>query len=229
MTIAILTMIYNEEKSLKEWIKFHKEVHDIDRFMFYLDYPDDNSKGLLDSMMNKYNIEYLYTDFNQKNYRLERLNHQVVERQKRSFTNGMKYLKDKVDWVAVMDVDEFIVPNENRRLKAVLVDIESSLYIPSYFFKPPVDIDKNIRDWDFHRISDLERIRIGTATTGKSVIKTEKYNGEMVGPHYVECEAFYKNRVDSIDLKLHHFKSIASPHSSKASFEVFDDSILKFI
>lgn len=48
MILSVLTMIKNEAKRLPEWLYFHKNVHAVDRFLFYLDNPDDNSKEVLD-------------------------------------------------------------------------------------------------------------------------------------------------------------------------------------
>jgi hypothetical protein len=60
MKLSVLTMIKNEAKRLPEWLYFHKHVHDVDRFVFYLDNPEDNSQEVLESLKGKYNIEYFY-------------------------------------------------------------------------------------------------------------------------------------------------------------------------
>ena len=92
MILSVLTMIKNEAKRLNEWVYFHKTVHDVDLFLFYLDSPDDNSREVLDSLKSKYNIEYFYT--RKEHPFRNKPNEWAGGRQTDSFTSGSIYLKN---------------------------------------------------------------------------------------------------------------------------------------
>lgn len=222
MKLSVLTMIKNEAKRLPEWLYFHKTVHDVDIFLFYLDNPDDNSKDVLDSLKKEYNIEYFYT----RSVRRKR-NEFAGGRQTDSFTRGSIYLKNICDWIAIFDVDEFIVPNGSKNLKEVLPNlIEKRLYIGRWYFKPPFDINKSITQHCFYRWSDEERIIAKHTGSGKSVFKTSEYNNTSVNTHYGPYPDGFIPDIQTEDFKIHHFQSKLDHINRK--YEVFDDSILKF-
>jgi len=225
MIVSVLTMIKNEAKRIPEWLYFHKKVHDIDRFVFYLDSPSDNSRDILDSLKEQYNIEYFDTRMNNP-YRRKK-NEFAKGRQTDSFTLGSIYLKNISDWIAIFDVDEFVVPNEDKRLKDVLATLDKSrLYIHRWYFKPPFDLSKSMLDQCFYRWGDQERIKTGHRWSGKSIFKTSEYHNTEVNTHYGPYPKNCIEEAESTDFKIHHFQTQMTQANTK--FEVFDNSIIKY-
>jgi SAM-dependent methyltransferase len=234
MTIAVITQIRNEAKRLEEWVSFHSKFHKIDHFLFYLDNPEDNSKEVLDRLKEEYPIEYEYTevegDYSGNNCMI------ATDRQKKSFTKGFNKLKHFYDWVAIFDVDEWIVPNdlENYDLRSTLAEVkENILYLPMYNFVPPFDYDKSITEQNFYRWSTEERIANGHEGCGKSIIRGKIYleNDITVDIHLGPDSPDYRNRVDFNSknhvFRLHqwqnHFVHAGRP------YEVYDDSIKQML
>jgi len=233
MKLTIVTQIRNESKRLNEWIKYHSKIYNVDLFSFYLDQPEDNSKEILDELKNEYNIEYRYTnpfgEYNGNNCAV------ATERQRESFKDGYNRLKYEYDWIAIFDVDEWIVPVDlkNYNLKNYLNELkENMIYIPMYNFRPPFDYNKSIIEQDFHRWSTKERFENGHGTCGKSIIKGKIFLDRLVninvhtGPEGIEE---YHNNVDfkskNHKFRLHQFQNHMN-HSGKP-YEIYDDSIKK--
>ena len=232
MKIAVITQIRNESKRLKEWIEFHSFFHKIDHFLFYLDNPEDNSEEILNELKKTYSIDYKFT--NPIGEYIGNIAVTATERQKESFTNGFMSLRDKFDWIAIFDIDEWIVPNDidNYDLRKTLSEVtENILYLPAYNFVPPFNYDKSITEQNFYRWSCQERKDIGHFTCGKSLIRGKIYLDKIfdvdihLGPSLHEYR--YGRDFSSINHKfrLHHFQG-HSEHINK-KYEVFDDSIKK--
>lgn len=230
MILSILTVIKNDAKRLSEWVYFHKKVHDVDRFVFYTDFPEDNSIEVLDSLKKEYPIEHFPTrmdnPYKHANWGRGRDFTYFGGRHVDALTRGSVYLKDKSDWIAIFDVDEFVVPNQDKRLKDVLKDMTERLYIPCYVFKPPFDVNKSVVDQCFYRWSDEERKRNGSGGSGKSVFRTDRYLNTTVCSHYGPFPDNTIPEIDCVDLKLQHFQN-KMVHANK-HYDFFDDSIVKY-
>jgi len=234
MTLAVITQIRNESKRLKEWVEFHSSFHKIDHFLFYLDNPEDNSEEMLNELKKTYSIDYKFTnpigEYNGNNCTI------ATERQKESFKDGFIFLRDKFDWVAIFDVDEWIVPNniDDYDLKKTLSEVsENILYLPMYNFIPPFDYDKSITEQNFYRWSCQERIDNEHLSCGKSIIRGKIYLDRIfdVDVHIGPALDGYRNNVDfnstNHTFRLHQFQGHMG-HSNK-KYEIFDDSIKKII
>jgi hypothetical protein len=233
--LALLTMIRNESKRLKEWIEFHSKFYNFEKFVFYLDNTEDNSKELLDELKVHYNIEYFFTQRVGGYVSVSQDTHgsEMFPRQLNSFTEGFKYLNNDYDWIAIMDVDEFIVPNDilNFNLTDTLSKTEGNiLYLPMYCFVPPFNSDKSIIDQNFFRWTSEERETNGHIDSGKSIIR-----GKMDINLNFKCDVhagpdlsiYRDNFIISTDFKLHHFQSHINHINKK--YELFDDSIRRMI
>lgn len=172
MKVAIITQIRNEAKRLKEWVYFHNKYYDIDYFLFYLDYPEDNSEEVLIELKNTYNIDYKYT--NRVGEYIGNSCMVATDRQRESFKDGFNNLKKDFDWIAIFDVDEWIVPvniTECNLKKTLSETKENLIYLPMYNFTPPFDYDKSITNQNFYRWTTKERFENGHGTCGKSIIR----------------------------------------------------------
>jgi hypothetical protein len=230
MTLAIITQIRNEAKRLEEWVSFHTKFYDINHYLFYLDNPEDNSREVLDQLKEKYPIEYRYTEavgeYSGNNCMI------ATNRQRKSFSEGFNKLKHLYDWVAVFDVDEWIVPVdlESYNLKDTLTEVkENVLYLPMYNFVPPFDYEKSITEQNFYRWSTEERESNDHGSCGKSIIKGGIYlnDNSTVDIHLGPDNQDYRQGVDFTSknhtFRLHQFQS-HNTHKGKP-YEVYDDSI----
>lgn len=148
-------------------------------------------------------------------------------RQTDSFTRGSIYLKNISDWIAIFDVDEFVVPTGEKKLKDVLATLpQNRLYIGRWYFKPPFDCNKSMVEQCFYRWTDQERIRTGHGVSGKSIFKSTEYNNTPVNTHYGPYPENVIPEIETNDFKLHHFQG-QMIHADK-KYELFDDSIVKY-
>ncbi len=235
MKIALVTQIRNESKRLEEWIDFHYRFYDFDLFQFYLDNPEDDSKEVLEKLSTKYNINYKHTnpvgEYQGNNCRV------AVHRQLESFKDGFHSLKRDYDWIAIFDVDEWLVPVDitNFNLKEDLSNYEkNNLYIPMYNFVPPFNYEKSILDQNFLRWTDDERVRYKHDQCGKSFNRgkicldddncsVDVHFGPDKGEFRGDLDTFSKNH----KYRLHQFQfHMTHEHSN---YEEYDDSIKKMI
>jgi len=235
-TITVLTQIRNEGPRLKEWIEYHYNCYDIDLFYFYLDKPTDDSKKILKELSKKFPIKYKPTDGIGLYNGNDSMHPDATQRQLRSLKKGFNFLKYKFDWIAIIDVDEWIVPNnlQNYNLKQTLKSYNRNLFwLPSYFFKPPFDANKSIVSQNFYRCSSEERSKSKYADEGKSIVRGKIGLDEVykVDVHRGPEANLYNDEIDfwtdNADFRIHHFQS----HCSKSNLDygVFDNSIAKII
>lgn len=233
-------MIRNESKRLEEWISFHYKHYNIDYFLFYLDNPEDNSEETLLRLKNLYPIDYLYTNpigdhhvYNGNNFLVSG----ALERQIQSFTDGFHKLKYEFDWIAIFDVDEWIVPvdiHEFNLKKTLSQTKENILYLPMYNFEPPFDYDKSIVEQNLYRWSNEERNTNGHKTCGKSIIRGKiltdlQFNVDVhMGPYRVRE---YSTNVD-FESKCHTFRLYqwqSHLYHKDKKYEIYDDKIIHMV
>lgn len=234
MKLAIITQIRNESKRLREWIDYHYTFYNVDYFLFYLDNPTDDSELILKDLKNKYNIDYKFTEvighYQDNNCIL------AISRQTRSFTEGYNMLKHDYDWIAIFDVDEWIVPNdvEDFDIKKTLSQVKENIYyLPMYNFVPPFDYDKSIINQNFNRWSEQERYDTNHGDCGKSIIRGKIFLDKNfdVEVHFGPCSGEYRSGVNfkspNNHFVIHQFQSHMI--HSRGKYEVFDDRIKRLI
>lgn len=234
MTLAVITQIRNEAKRLEEWINFHSTFYNVDHYLFYLDNPEDNSREVLEKLKEKYSIDYKYTNpvgEYQGNSCMV-----ATDRQRESFKDGFHTLKHIYDWIAIFDVDEWIVPKdlENYNLKETLSNVEENiLYLPMYNFVPPFDYSKSITEQNFYRWSTEERVDSGHKDCGKSIIRGKILLDRDVdvhihwGPEEYQYRAGVAFDVENDSFRLHQFQGHMN-HGGR-NYEVYDDSIKQML
>lgn len=103
--VSILAIFKNEANYLKEWIEYHRIVG-VDHFYLY----NNNSEDCYLDVLEPYVKQGIVTlnDW-QKN-----------QAQMECYANGIENFRDETEWIAIIDIDEFIVINQNKNIAEFL-------------------------------------------------------------------------------------------------------------
>lgn len=107
MSLAICTMVKDEEPYLAEFLAFHA-LAGVSHFRVYDNGSTDSTLALLARLSTHYNIEVLPWTV------------AGIERQQSAFNDACRALAGRYDWVAAIDADEFLYDPQCRKLDRVL-------------------------------------------------------------------------------------------------------------
>lgn len=105
--LAIVAIMKNEAPYVKEWIDYHILVG-VKKFYIYDNESEDNLKEVLQSYIDNGIVEYTF--FPGK------------ERQMPAYNDCLQKHREDIEWLAVIDADEFIVPVQTDTLQQTLKD-----------------------------------------------------------------------------------------------------------
>ncbi len=108
--LAIVTCIKNEGEDLVEWLCFHRHVG-VSRFVIYDNLSTDATQRILSSVPFRDEIT------------VRRMAKESP--QKAAFADALKRYRNKLDWVAFIDGDEFIVPLGDAPLLQKLTELNA--------------------------------------------------------------------------------------------------------
>ena len=117
--LSICAIFKNEAPYLKEWIEYHRLVG-VEHFYLYNHESSDNFSEVLQPYVESGLVEIT-------NWFTIKLDHFWTEAQLRAYNNCVQKTKSETTWLAVVDIDEFIVPVKDPDLAAYLTkydDIE---------------------------------------------------------------------------------------------------------
>lgn len=100
-----IAAIYKNEPDLIEWIEYHKLVG-VERFYLYDNESNDNSKKLLKPYIDNGEVIYHYVKGRCKQLLV--------------YQNAIYHYKNEVNWLAFIDLDEYIVPVEKNNINEIL-------------------------------------------------------------------------------------------------------------
>lgn len=112
--LAIAAVAKNEGPYLREWIEYHKIVG-VERFYFYDNESDDNTKEILEPYITDGTVVYHFLP----NHPISR-QVPIVE----AYNDAIFKYRDRTRWMAIIDIDEFLVPVEKNSIPEFLVDYE---------------------------------------------------------------------------------------------------------
>lgn len=219
---TIVAQIRNEEKRLSDWIRYHSKI-DVTEFIIFCDNCNDNSENILNSMKEEFNIKIFQTEriggYVESNNPLEYKYAPLInERVQMSFTKGFNYLKSYINnhehWTFFIDVDEYVVPQTDLTLSEIVKLVPKDIYriyIASYDFKCPFDLNLPVYTQTYMRWSDYTRTN-GVSNghkgwyknRGKSMIRTIDCITDKVQNHVVDESPYYQN--DEL-LKINHYRN----------------------
>src|SRR5581483_718057 len=105
--VAICAIAKNESRYLGEWIAYHKLIG-VDDILVYNHESDDDTGSVLEGFAP---------------HGVSAVDWSVPPRQKPqwlAYENGLERLRDSADWIAFIDIDEFIVLPQHKNIKAFL-------------------------------------------------------------------------------------------------------------
>jgi vacuolar-type H+-ATPase subunit F/Vma7 len=107
--LSVLAVAKNEAPYIKEWLEFHK-LAGVEKFYIYDNESEDNLKEVLQPYIDKGEVEYTF--FPGKAVQMKAYDHAV------------KRFRNETRWLAVIDIDEFIVPVSAEGITGVIKQIE---------------------------------------------------------------------------------------------------------
>jgi hypothetical protein len=110
--LSITAIVKNEASYIREWIEYHRIVG-VEHFYIYDNESEDDLKNILQSYIDAEIVTYIYFPGRIK--------------QKAAYNNAIKYFKHETKWLAVIDIDEFIVPVKTEKIIEAINEIKSCL------------------------------------------------------------------------------------------------------
>lgn len=107
--LSVLCISKNEGSYLKEWIEYHKLVG-VERFYFYDNDSSDNTKEVLEPYIKAGNVIYHEISGNSQQFP--------------AYRDCIRKYARETRWLAIIDIDEFIVPIEKESISNFLKDYE---------------------------------------------------------------------------------------------------------
>jgi glycosyltransferase involved in cell wall biosynthesis len=112
--IGIVAIMKNEAPYIKEWIEYHI-YSGVEKFYLYDNESTDNTKEVLKEYIQKGIVEYIYYPGRGTKIQIN------------AYADAVRRCRNKIKWLAVIDIDEFIVPVSKQKIIDVINDIEENL------------------------------------------------------------------------------------------------------
>jgi len=107
--LSIVAILKNEGNYIAEWIEYHLLVG-VTKFFLYDNGSDDNIKEVLAPYIKEGIVEYKYYPGNAKQFS--------------AYKDVLKKAREETFWLAIIDIDEFIVPISKTTISEFLRDFE---------------------------------------------------------------------------------------------------------
>jgi Glycosyltransferase family 92 len=118
--LAIAAIFQNEARWLAEWIEYHL-LTGIQHFFLYNNLSIDNYQDVLRPYVESGEVDLIEWPYiSESTY---------DEAQCKAYSDALARVRNKVKWLAMIDVDEFLVPIQDDGLSSVLSRFESDLAI----------------------------------------------------------------------------------------------------
>ncbi|MCI0381510.1 MAG: glycosyltransferase family 92 protein [Chlamydiae bacterium] len=115
--VSICAIFRNEARFLKEWIEYHRIIG-VDHFYLYNNLSEDNYLDELNPYLQEGIVELFQWPYQGKNQKTWN------KIQCSAYTDLIKKKGKETTWLAIIDVDEFILPLEKKNLALFLKDYE---------------------------------------------------------------------------------------------------------
>lgn len=214
--VAICTIIKDEHQYLKEWINYHLSIG-INEIFLYEDY---NSKSH-ECITNNYKQVHLISFEQIEN----EITYNVNNKQIKVYDYFMKKMKNKIDWIAFIDVDEFIMFENGYDLQKLLNEYKYNngvfLFYKIYNANGIIDNPHSPLLTTYTKESNY--INYNQRGYFKSLINNKK-NNTFISPHEISCGRTTNNMDNP---KFPSFKKAWINHYFTRSWEEWCDRFLK--
>ncbi len=194
--VAICAIFKDEACFLKEWIEFHRLIG-VDHFYLYNNGSQDHYKQVLSPYIKKGVVELF--DWNRNFSNITEWN----SIQCSAYQDAIEKTRGKVKWLALIDLDEFIVPLQPPHLPQLLEKYENysglginwQCYGTSHVQQIPPD-----------KLM-IEALQYKAAThhkrnlTAKSIIRPE-FTSHCINPHWVFFKQGFQVNADAVRYEL---------------------------
>jgi hypothetical protein len=115
--LSVCAMFKNEGPYLEEWIEYYL-LQGVEKFYLYDNESSDNARQILDPYIKEGLVEYTFWPHrgDPKDY--------ILKDQKRAYNECIKEVAGKTYWLAIVDIDEFIVPVDTPNLISYLHEFD---------------------------------------------------------------------------------------------------------
>jgi glycosyltransferase involved in cell wall biosynthesis len=113
--LAVAAIMKNEGPYLKEWIEYHR-MAGVEKFYLYDNESSDNTKEILEPYIQENVVDYVY------------FHGAGVSNQVSAYIDVVRRVRNSVKWLAIIDIDEFIVPVEKAKIIDVVNDLQAALW-----------------------------------------------------------------------------------------------------
>jgi len=110
--LSIAAIVKNEGPYIREWLEYHRIVG-VEHFYLYDNESTDNLKDILQPYIEKGIVTYTWFP--------------GILKQKAANNDAIKRFKFETKWMAIIDIDEFIVPVHNASILEALDEIKTNL------------------------------------------------------------------------------------------------------
>ena len=197
--LSIAAVLFNEARYVKEWIEYHK-LAGVERFYIYDNGSTDNVQEILKPYIDEGTVFYHYVP--------------GIAMQNKIYRDAICKYKKQTRWMAIIDLDEFIVPVEKKTIPEFLKDYEKypavvinwQVFDSNGFVEPPTSggglvCANYIRTY----ADDNSPINLHV----KSIVNPKKVKS-IVNPHF----CYYKHQTCAVD---ENFKKAEGPFTKTHS------------
>jgi hypothetical protein len=113
--LAVAAIMKNEGPYLKEWIEYHR-ITGVEKFYLYDNESTDNTRKILEPYIQEGIVDYVYFPGTGSGNQI------------RSYVDVVRRVRNSVKWLAVIDIDEFIVPVTKSKIIDVINDLQAVVW-----------------------------------------------------------------------------------------------------
>lgn len=222
--LSVVAIMKNEGAYLKEWLEYHKLVG-VERFYLYDNESDDNTCEILKPYMQDGTVVYKFVKGNAK--------------QNFAYADAVYHFKNETRWLAIIDIDEYILPIQKPTVAEVLRDYEKY---------PALAVNWVMYDSNGHlekpkglTIENYTRVRKTPNNLDchvKSIVNPRKVL-EIINPHFCYYKNFacavcedkktyyniFSKFADRVFTKTHHSNKICINHYHCRSTAEYEQKI----
>jgi len=168
-SIAICCVFQHEASWLKEWIEFHRMIG-VDHFYLYNNLSDDDYMSVLQPYISRGIVEL----FDYPHEAFEGWHQTIL------YNHALRLAKeDQIEWLAIIDTDEFITPMTRHSLKTTLEKCKSN---PGIYIM-----------WQMFGTSNVDHLKEGQLMIDKLVYRAptkhpaNRFGKSIVQPQLTKC------------------------------------------